>query len=158
MTGRSEVFRLKQRLDATFARARQLGDDLEVKSDFAKYLCILVSGYLEKAIAELVLELSRHNAAPSVQRFVEYHTRHLTNVNATRLIQLLGTFDPDWGKNLDQYIADERKAALDSVVGLRNQIAHGESVGVTFARVKSYYERIQAVIDRVADLCAPIGK
>jgi hypothetical protein len=59
MNGRAEVWRLKQRLDATFERAGRVGSDLELQSDFARYLCVLVSGYMEKAVVELVLEHSR---------------------------------------------------------------------------------------------------
>jgi len=54
MTGRAAVLSDQQRLDAIFARARTLQHDPELLSDFARYLCILVSGYLEKSLAELV--------------------------------------------------------------------------------------------------------
>ena len=85
MSGRAEVWRLKQRLDATFKRAARVGSDLELQSDFARYLCVLVSGYLERAVTALVLEHSRRKSAPSVQRFVESQTRRLNNVNSQRL-------------------------------------------------------------------------
>jgi hypothetical protein len=53
------------------------------------------------------------------------------------------------------FLVDERKDAVDSVVSLRNSIAHGQSVGITYIRVLRYYEQIQKVIDHVADLCVP---
>ena len=57
MTGRAEVRRLTQQLDAAFDRAKDLTDkDLEVQADMAKYLCILVSGYVERCTAEFCLE------------------------------------------------------------------------------------------------------
>jgi len=155
MSGRAEVWRLKQRLDATFKRAARVGSDLELQSDFARYLCVLVSGYLERAVTALVLEHSRRKSAPSVQRFVESQTRRLNNVNSQRLQELLGSFDPDWLQDLSTFLVDERKDAIDSIVSLRNTIAHGQSVGVTYNRVAIYYEQIQKVIDHVADLCAP---
>ena len=155
MTGRAEVNRLRQILDKTFERGKAVGTDPELQSDFAKYLCVLVSGFLEKAVAELVLEHARRSSAPSIQRFVESRTQRTTNVNSRRLQELLGTFDVGWRKDLDVYLVDERKAALDSIVSLRNSIAHGQSVGVTFVRVRDYYSYIQQVVDHVADLCAP---
>jgi hypothetical protein len=74
MNGRAEVVRLKKRLDATFQRIKDLdtSPDLEVRSDFARYLCVLVSGYLEKAVVELVQEHARTNGSPTLQRFVEH--------------------------------------------------------------------------------------
>lgn len=156
MTGRAEVYRLRQVLDNAFDRAARVGDDSELQSDFARYLCVLVSGFLEKAIGELVLEHTRRQASPSLQRFVEFQTRRLTNVNAQRLQDLLGTFDSEWRQNLEGFLIDERKDAVDSIVSLKNSIAHGQSVGVTFVRVKEYYKQILFVVERVAELCVPM--
>ncbi len=158
MNGRQEVWRLKQRLDSTFKRAAQVGTDPELQSDFARYLVVLVSGYVEQAVSELILEHSRRHAAPSVQRFVEYRTRRLANINSTRLAELLGSFNPDWEADLEAFLVDERKDALNSIVGLRNSIAHGQSVGVTYTRVSEYYKEVQKVVERVADLCAPVRR
>jgi hypothetical protein len=155
MNGRAEIWRLKQRLDATFKRAEQVGSDLELQSDFARYLCILVSGYLERAATELVLEHCRRNSSPSIQRFVESRTRSLTNLNSERFQQLFGSLNPDWQQDIKIFLGDERKDAIDSVVSLRNTIAHGGSVGVTYNQVSKYYEQIQKVIDHVANLCIP---
>ena len=155
MTGRAEVNRLRQILEGTFDRAMSIGPDPELQSDFARYLCILVSGFLEKAVAELVLEHARRHSQASIQRFVEYRSRRITNINAQRLQELLGTFDPVWQSDLEKFLVDERKAAVDSIVSLRNLISHGQSVGVTFVRVKEYYEHVREVLEHVADLCAP---
>jgi len=155
MNGRAEVARLKQRLDATFQRIDGVGSDLELRSDFARYLCVLVSGYLEKAVAELVLEHARRSGGPSLQRFVEMKTRRFTNANAQRLQNLLGSFDPDWRQSLESFLVDDIKDAVDSIVDLRNTIAHGGSVGITYQRVYDYYIRVQRVVERIADLCAP---
>ena len=155
MNGMAEVYRLKQKLDATFERIQAVGDDLELQADFAKYLCVLVSGYLEKAVVELVQEHARRCGAPSLQRFVEQKTRHFTNANAQKLQGLLGSFDPDWRKNVEGFLVDELKDAVDSIVALRNTIAHGNSVSVTYHRVSDYYQCVQQVIDKIADLCVP---
>ncbi len=155
MTGRAEVTRLKQRLDATFQRVKGAASDLELQADFARYLCVLVSGYLEKAVAELVLEHARRTGGPTLQRFVELRTSRFANANSQRLQELLGSFDPDWQSSMNAFLADELKDAVDSLVDLRNSIAHGESVGVTYQRISEYYGRVQKVIDRIADMCAP---
>lgn len=155
MTGRAEVTRLKQRLDATFKRLGGVGSDIELQSDFARYLCILVSGYLEKAVSELVVEHARKTGAPSLQRFVDQRTKNFTNAKSQKLYNLLGDFDPEWRGLLEAHVAGELKDAVDGVVDLRNNIAHGQSVGVTYARVSDYYSRVQRVIDYIADLCDP---
>ena len=76
-------------------------------------------------------------------------------VNCQRLQNLLGAFDPDWRQNLESFLVDERKAAVDSLIGLRNSISHGTHVGVTFVRTQDYYRHVQQVVDRIAELGAP---
>ena len=156
MNGRAEVSRLKQRLDATFSRVAKINGDLELQSDFARYLCVLVSGYLETAVKELVLEHARRVGGPSLQRFVEQRTRRFTNANAQRLQDLLGSFDSDWRIALESLLVDEFKDAVDSIVDLKNKIAHGGSVGVTYQRVSDYYACVQKVVEQIADLCVPV--
>lgn len=157
MTGRAEVDRLKRRLDATFERCRKLGPsvDIETQSDYARFLCILVTGYLEKAVAELVMEHARRSGGPTLQRYVELNTQRFTNATSKKLKSLLGSFNPDWERKLDTVLADEFKDAVDSLLGVRHMIAHGGSASITLSRVADYYKRIQHVIDEIADLCAP---
>jgi len=155
MHGRAEVWRLRSRLEATFKRVELIDADPELQSDFAKYLCVLVSGFVETAVAELLVEHSRRNGSASLQRYVEAQTERLTNLNTERLRQVLSSFDADWGKQVQRFVVDERKDAFDSVLGLRNTIVHGGSVGLTYRRISDYYERIKPIVDLVADLCAP---
>ena len=158
MTGRAEVSRLQAQLNATFERGKRLaavGADLETQSDFARYLCVLVSGFLERAVTELILEHSRRYGGPTLQRFVEANTRKFANANCKKLKDTLGTFSPDWRTKLDTILVDESKDAIDSVIGLRHLIAHGGSGGITYHRISEYYKRIQLVVDEIAHLCAP---
>lgn len=156
MTGRAEVNRLKQRLDATFKRTQHANVDAELRSDLARYLCVLVSGYIEKSVVEFILEHARQRSAPTLQRFVEIRTKNFANPNASRIQNLLGSFDPEWQKNLNEFLIGEPKDAIDSIVALRNKIAHGGSVGLTYSRIRDYYEQAQRVIDQVEKLCVPV--
>lgn len=157
MTGKAEVARLKNRLDSVFERCRKIGatTDLETQADFAQYLCVLVSGFIEKAMAELVLEHARRSGGPTMQRFVEMNTKRFTNANAEKIKSLLNSFDSDWRVQLDTILVDEFKEAVDSVVSLRHLIAHGGSATVTYHRIHDYYLRVQKVVAEISDLCVP---
>jgi hypothetical protein len=156
MTGRAEVHRLQQKVDATFKRASAITDDLELLSDLARYLCVLVSGFLEQAVKELVLEHARKSATPAtVQRYVEGRLRGFTNARSGRLVELLGSFDPEWMNDLKGFLVDERKDAVDSVIALRNTISHGKHAGVTMTRIGTYYTRVREVVDYIAGICDP---
>lgn len=155
MIGRAAIHSHRQRIEAAFARSTAASHDAELLADHAKYLCVLVSGFIEKSLAEIALEHARRVSAPSVQRFVEKNTARFTNANAEKVLQLLGSFDPDWRSNVESVLVDQYKDAFDSVVSLRHQIAHGASVGVTYVRIKDYFEAINEVIDHIQDLCIP---
>jgi len=155
MNGRVEVHRLKRRLDATFSRAPKSNADSEVQSDAARYLCVLVSGYLENAIVALVLDLATKRSAPEIASFVERSLDRWTNANSVRISQLIGSLSSDWRLKTDAFLVDERKDAVNSLVALRHQIAHGESVGTSLAQVKEYYKAIKEVVDFLADLLDP---
>ena len=156
MTGRQEVARLEQRLDTVFTRVKMLGGDAELQSDFSRYLCILVSGYLETSAKELVLEYSRKCGNASLQRFVDQRTKQFTNAKTEKLKSLLNDFNPDWQSSLEAYVVDDLKDAVDSIVTLRNKIAHGQSVGLTYQTVSNYYSRVKLVVSYIASLCDPI--
>jgi len=150
MTARQELLRLTQRLDSAFGRAGKLGDDLELRADFARYLCVLVSGYLETAVVECAGSYVARKSAPPVAAYASRALDRFANPNAERLLQLIGSFSADWRVSVEEFLVDERKEAVDSVVALRNQIAHGESVGVTYVRIKAYYDAVREVVSFIA--------
>lgn len=158
MNGRAEVSRLKKRLDSTFARVPSALADIELQSDFARYLCVLVSGFFENAIIALVLDFAQRRSAPEVATFVERELEYWTNPNTEKICTLLGSFSPAWRKQSEAYLVDERKESVNSLVALRHRIAHGESVGTSLSQVKAYYQTILKVVDFVADLLEPQGK
>lgn len=151
--GRAEVARRRSRLDATFERINRIPPDLELQGDFARYLCILVANYIENAVVTLLIDYVRRSASPSVVQFVEGRLERFTNANATRIKELVGAFNPDWRRKMDVVIVDEREAALNSVIAIRHQVAHGESGSVSYARMKKYYVDANRVIDEIAILC-----
>ncbi|MGC2049630.1 MAG: HEPN domain-containing protein [Gallionella sp.] len=156
MFGRVAIHSHRQRIEAAFARsATAASGDTELLADHARYLCVLVSGFIEKSLAEIVLEHARRVSAPSVQSFVEKNTARFTNANSEKVLQLLGSFDPAWRSKVESVLVDKYKDAFDSVIGLRHQIAHGASVGVTYVRIKEYFNAVTEIIDYIQDVCIP---
>lgn len=155
MTGRGQVSRLRQLLEATLKRAPNPTADVEVQSDFAKYFCVLVSGFLENALVALILDYAERRSSPEVTLFVERQLEFWTNPNTEKITQLLGDFSREWRIASENFLIDERKAAVNSLVALRHKIAHGESVGTSLVQVKAYYCTVLEVVDFVADLVDP---
>ncbi|WP_250625938.1 HEPN domain-containing protein [Pinirhizobacter soli] len=152
MNGRQEVDKLKKRLDATISRAPSPTAEPEVQSDFAKYCCILVSGFFENAVVALVLHYVEKRSAPEIASFVEAQLDRWTNPKADKLCNLLRAFNKDWGKQAEAYLVDERRDSINSLVALRHKIAHGESVQTSLSQVKSYKDVVYEVVEFVATL------
>ena len=154
--GRREVERLRSRLDAVFSRFTDLDEDkLELRADFARYLCVLVSGFLEKAVSELLYEHTRQRSSPTVSRHVGQRLDRFQNASKGRILDLAGSFDHAWRDDLEAFISDEKAAAVGSIVNERHRIAHGEDSTISYVRVKEYREHIDLVVDHIADLVDP---
>jgi hypothetical protein len=152
MPGTLDVAAMQARLDATFQRVADLpAADLEVRSDFARYLCILVSGFVENAVAALTMSYCRDRSQPAVANYAGTQLRRLQNLNSERLLQVVGAFEQQWREDLHTFLEGPRKDALDSILGLRNQIAHGASVGLTYVRIKEYYTRVKEIVIFLGD-------
>lgn len=155
MNGHQQLSRLQQRLEATLNRAPQPTADIEIQADFAKYFCILVSGFFENAIIALILDVAQRRSAPEIALFLERNLAHWTNPTCEKITQLLGNFSADWRIAAEQFLVDERKDTVNSLVALRNKIAHGGFVGTTLAQVKAYYKTVLDVLKFLADLVDP---
>jgi hypothetical protein len=73
-------------------------------------------------------------------------------VDKERLLVVIGSFDQRWREELDTFVSDQRQAALNSVVGLRNDIAHGGGGSLSLGQVEKYWTSIQEVTDKLEEL------
>lgn len=149
-----DVVRYQKRLDGLFKQVSLLGDNAELQSHWARYLCVLVSGFIEISVRSLYSGYAKNKAAPYVANFVEHYLERLQNPNMDRIVTLAGAFSPKWEEELRIVTEGELKDAVDSVVANRNRIAHGDDVGITFARVQGYYKRVARVVEIVEQQCA----
>jgi RiboL-PSP-HEPN len=146
------VFKEKQRLDNTFKLRSDFLEDPELQAHWARYLCVLTSGFLESSIRHLLGDYSRKQASPSISNFVEYHLNSFQNPKSEKILELLKVFNPSWETLLRQHMEGERKDAVDSIVNNRHQIAHGRNAGISYVTMKRYYEKSSEVIEFLDDL------
>jgi len=103
--------RLMSDVDQVFQRAAAQSD-LQVQSDYAKYLVIRISGLVEQAVAEVVQAHVSARASPSVVAYTTWRMGAFQNPNMERLLQLVGSFDRRWREALEQEITDSERGAL----------------------------------------------
>ena len=147
------VVREKQRLDSVFSLVKQMRLDEEVLSHWAKYLCVLTSGFVENALRLILHDYATKHANETVASYVSERIEGLTNLNDEKISQLLGSFSPIWRDTFIRVRSPKQKDAIDSVVANRHLIAHGRSVGLTLARMKVYYDEISQAVKIIDENC-----
>ena len=152
-----QVSREKQRLDHVFSLVRQMDIDEEILAHWAKYLCVLTSGFVENALRMILQDYVNKHANQPVINFVETRIEGITNLKEDKIVQLLGSFNPHWRERFLHMRTPEQKDAIDSVVANRHLIAHGRSVSVTLARMKEYYGQVVKVIRIIDEDCVNQG-
>lgn len=155
---RVDVTRLKSVVDNTFARASALHTAIDplsqVHSDMAKYLCVLVSSYLDAAVHQLLLDHCLDQVGPRPQRYIESQFDRLNNANTNKILGLLQQFDSNWHDQAEQHLVGGLKDSIDSLVNVRNGIAHGRDTGITFQRISDYYSQVRQVVTYLDGLIA----
>ena len=147
-----EITRQRQRLDELFQKAKSL-PDLETQSHWSRYLCVLVSGFLENSVRITYTEYARSRSEPSVADFVESRLRQFQNPKMGTIVDLAGGFSQEWRKQLESNTKGRLGESVNSIVDNRHKIAHGESVGLTLHTLKQYYEDALKVVDLVRQQC-----
>lgn len=151
-----ELVRQNDRLDWLFDRvADAAGDDPELKSHWARYLCVVVCGFIENGVEEILLEYTNKHSDTNVTNFVSRDLKLFQNPKVGKIAELLGSFSRTWQIEIEMNFSDELKAAVDSVVTSRHGIAHGGSTGITFVTIQDYYKRVVEFIDRLESLVNP---
>lgn len=148
-TGRSEVERLRQSLDASFDRADTYArtiPDLELHADLARYLCTRTAGFVEKAVATMAIAHANGRSSPTVTRYVEKRTQRLQNLNKKKLLDFVRDFSPVWALELEQSFQDEMET-VNTVVLNRHLIAHGGNSDISLVRMREYRDSVYVVVD-----------
>jgi hypothetical protein len=150
-----------QRVDALVQRvssAAQGSPSPEFQADLTYYICIVTSGFLERSLRSIFYEYARKRARPFVANYVEDHLKLFRNPDLERIFQLLGAFNPDWRSKLEAQTKGQIQIAINSVVGQRHRIAHGESVSLNLGSMLGYYKSIVKFVRIVDDLVSETGE
>lgn len=130
----------EQKLDKLVAEIERVQDG-ELKSHLAKYFCILVSGYIENFVKDLISNYHEKSCKKETARYVMHKMRNLTNLDDDKILSFLGSFDSSWEDNYRNQRTDEMQSAFNSIYAQRNKIAHGNSnnSNITHSSIKMYY-------------------
>lgn len=134
--------------------------DPEEQAHNAKYLAVLVSGYLEQAIKELLLHYTAQGTRSQVSRYIEKTWPISKNMKADNIETILNQFDSVWGDEFNTWLRgeDQRKSHINSIVEWRNSIAHGResnTTGVTLVSVRTAFTTIVSLVSLIENMVIP---
>ena len=141
-----EIARQQRRLDELSQKAKTF-TDLEVQSHWAQYLCVVVSGFIENSVRLTYAEYARKRADASVAGFVASRLRQFQNPKMGSILDLAGAFSEEWKQRLESDTSGQLAESVNSIVGNRHKIAHGESVGLSLHTLIRYYGDAVKVVD-----------
>jgi hypothetical protein len=136
----------EKKLDTLFELVGKIPDD-ETKGVLSKFLCVRTSGFVESSVKNLLNEYIQGSCPKNVQQFISKKVKTISNLKYERLIELLGLFSEEWKEAFIDQISDEQKAALNSIISNRNNIAHGEIDSISYLIMKEYFIHIKAVVE-----------
>jgi len=143
-------------LDQEIDRAEH-ADDLEVRSDLARFACVRLVGFLEQALLSCGLTVSARLAHAEARNFAESYLGKSFNPKHGAITEFVGRFNLDWRIDVEEYLAEsERGNTLSALVGIRNQIAHGASQGISIQRVKEYRQVVDDLLNLVVERFDPL--
>jgi hypothetical protein len=140
-----ELHRFESRLDELFNKTGVI-TDTQAQAHWARYLCVLVSGYIETSVRETVSQYTRNRANATVLNYVDSQLAWFQNPKIDKINQLLHAFDPSIAAKIGA-LDDATKNAVDSIVNNRHQIAHGRDVGIGAVTIKNYYAEVKKFVE-----------
>jgi hypothetical protein len=152
-----ELSRQLQSLQSLFKRIDDAcGDDIELRSHWAKYLCILCAGFLENALKLVYTDFCNSAASEAVASYANRNLGKLQNPKTAKFIEIATYFKKTWGENLKVFVDDNgRREAIDSIMQNRHSIAHGKTSNITLVGIKEYFKKTIDVIDFIEEQCKP---
>jgi len=130
------------------------GDNIEMLSHWARYLCVLSAGFLENALQIIYSDFVNGSATESVQNYAISRLLLIHNPKTRRFIETARAFKKDWGNDLEIFVNKEgRREAIDSIMQNRHLIAHGQSSAITIVRVRDYLRKAVVVVEFIERQC-----
>lgn len=155
----AEVIENQTKLQRLFTKADLLrkddSTDVEVVSAFISYLCVRTYAYLETSVETILRAYVKSVSNDNVlERIVNVQLRRHRNLSRSELLKLLGNFSDEWRVRIRESIKGRLGDSLDSIVNLRNGIAHGsDNSDVRLDALRDYFEDAQKVIEMLYKTC-----
>ncbi len=123
---------------------------LEIQSHWAKYICVVISGALEESIKNLFRPYVERRASSPISNFASNQLGFFQTATTDEIGKLLGKFDKRWEKDFSDFLTEEIKTGVNSIVGNRHRVAHGLDSAVTISQLKEWFPKVDELLHWIA--------
>lgn len=145
-----DTLRLRKAFESAAQACGRLDEDDQAR--LAALMAIWASGYIEAACREIVSNYAERRAAPGVVRLVNRQMQRFTNPKMGRILDLMDGFEPEKADELRAFADEEITESVNSIVGIRNDLAHGRRASVSVGRIVRHFERARRMTARLEKL------
>ncbi|WP_413174208.1 HEPN domain-containing protein [Anabaena azotica] len=149
----------RKRIDNLFTKVSSIPiEESEMRSEWSRYLCVLVSGFIEESLRVLLEKYCEGKAVPNIQNLVRKQIQDITNCKTNRIIEILGKFSTNWETEFRNKIESESKIdgeiknAIDTVINNRHSIAHGRSTPMSYSNISNYYKNVKKAVEILEEI------
>lgn len=152
--GNQRLERQLRQINRLFDRTNEaVFSDIELRSHWARYLCVLCAGFLENALKEVLTTYASKKAHPHVANFVGRALSGILSPRAHTFVETLEKFDRTLASQLEGFISMNGRAdAINSIVGNRHAIAHGSTSSITIVQLRGYMSKALEVVEHLEEL------
>ena len=147
--------RVQNRLQEILDLFRELSGANRLQVHWGRYLCIMIASFLENAAQAIYEDYTDSTAGGHVAQYVSNQIAFTVgNANADSMVRTAKAFSETWASELRSFLAeDDRQSAINTIVGQRNLIAHGEQSSISPAQLRSHLGKAVEVIDFIEHQC-----
>ena len=129
----------------------------ELISLSCQMMCISICGSLEQCLKGIFVEYAKRRSSNQIDRPIAKVCQYYQNPKTSKIEELVGLFDSDFGKELKESWSSEsskyhvEKSHLDNLIADRIDFAHGKKthVNVTASKLDDYFRAYSGLLDRV---------
>lgn len=152
--------RYRQRIQSLVSnppkRTDSFGLEIETHAHWAKYTCVLISGFIEQSVKEIVLEHASATSAPRMRKYIEGTWPSSKNMRCDAIREILDHLDIRWATSFDVWVGEnERKKEINEIIKWRNDVAHGKEANtnnITLGSVSNKFKIACELVDFIETL------
>ena len=146
-------FRDSRRLETAIESLREESRSADVsdatRARMAQLLAVWASGYLEVSCRDALVAYTRKRADPSVVKYVQRKLKRFPSPKLNNIIAEISNFDEVVANDIESFAEGQIGESVNSIVAIRNQIAHGRPSSVSLARMGAYVDDATRLVKRI---------